>query len=288
MNRQERAEHLEGTIVRAIADLEAAMQQGQSEDFVKALSWWSKFRSYSFNNSLLILMQRPDAIQMAGYRAWEKLGYHVKKCEKCIYIRGPIFKKVPDPETGKIKERLTGYIPLCVFDIQQTAEWPQKQPPAPYQPETTADWEHLYEVWKRRLATLYGIMISELDMGALTFGTATQERIRINLRQEVSIKTMTLIHETAHIAARHTTAEGKRQWNLQERELQVEASSFVLCQMSGASHPNAVNYLLHYMVEPGHLAEHLEMIGRIVRDVRAMLGFADLQKEIVAVADAAA
>ena len=287
MNRRERAEHLEGTITRAIADLEAAMQQGQSEDFLKALSWWSRFRTYSFNNSLLILMQRPDAIQVAGYRAWEKLDYHVKKGEKCIYIRGPIFKKLPDPETGEIKERLIGYVPLCVFDIQQTAEWPEKRPPQPFVPASEADWEHLYECWRRRLATMYDIEVRELDMGALTYGTATRRSIRINNRFEPNVKAPVLLHELSHIVAGHTAREGHTKWSLQERELQVEASTFVLCQMVGGQHPHSANYLLHYKVEAGMLADHLEMIGNIVREVRSMLNFTELQKEIEAVADAA-
>jgi hypothetical protein len=139
MNRRERADHLEGTITNAIKDLEERMRQGKSEDFLKSLEWWSRFRDYSWNNSLLILLQRPGAIQVAGYKAWERLGYHVKKDEKCIYIRGPVFKKLPDDQTGELVERLVSYIPLCVFDIAQTAEWPDKQPPNPFNPATEAD-----------------------------------------------------------------------------------------------------------------------------------------------------
>lgn len=173
MNRRERAERLEGTIVNAIADLETAMQAGKSEDSVKALSWWSNFRDYSFHNSLLILLQKPDSIQVAGFRASERLGYHVKKGEKAIWIRGRVFKKVPDEETGELVEKLVGYIPLCVFDITQTAEYPDKQPPQPFTPASNADWEHLDTCWSRRRATMYGITVKELDMGALTYGMVT-------------------------------------------------------------------------------------------------------------------
>lgn len=279
MNRRERAERLEGTIARAIADLEQSMAAGQSEDLLKALSWWSKFRTYSFNNSILILMQRPDAIQVAGYRRWEQLGYQVAKGEKCIWIRGPVFKKVPDEDTGELKERLVGYIPLCVFDIQQTVEWPEKQPPQLFTPASAADWEHLYEVWRRRLATLYGIEVKEVDLGSLTYGVATRQTIRINGRFEAGIKAPVLLHELSHIVAGHTARQGKTKWSLQERELQVEASTFVLSQMVGGSHPHSAQYLLHYRIEAGMLADHLEMIGRIVRDVRHMLDFDHLGRQ---------
>ena len=277
MNRHERAEHLEGTITRAVADLEAQMQAGQTENFVKSLEWWSKFRHYSYNNTLLIAVQRPDAIQVAGYKRWEALGYQVKKGEKCIYIRGPVFKKLPD-ETGELVERLVSYIPLCVFDISQTKEWPDKQPPNPYRPESTADWEALYAGWRRRLTTLYGVRVKELQMGALAYGAATKNTILVNSIHDVSIRAMNLIHETCHIAAGHTSEEGQKRWTRQERETQVQAATFVLCQMLGASHPNAANYLLQYQVEPGQLAGHLEMISTIVRDVRHLLAFDELEK----------
>lgn len=91
-----------------------------------------------------------------------------------------------------------------------------------------------------------------------------------------------LLHELCHIVAGHPSTEGKARW-----DLQVEALTFVLCQMVGGAHPRSANYLLHYQVEPGQMSEHLEMIGRIVRDVRHMLNFRELAKEVEAVADQA-
>lgn len=278
MNRQERVKELEQQIASAVGELEAQMLEGTSEDFVKSLEWWSKFRAYSWNNSLLILLQRPTAIQMAGFRALEKLGFHVKQGEQATWIRGPVLKKVTDPNTGEIVQRLVAYVPLAVFCLSQTAEYPAKQPPNPYKPETTADWEALYEVWSRRLTTLYGIEVKELEMGALAYGAASGKSIWVNSRQDVSIKAMNLVHEICHIAAGHTVAAGHDKWSLQERELQVQAATFVLCRMVGVTHPNAANYLLQYKVEQGQLSDHLESIGTIVRDVRHMLEFTDLGK----------
>ncbi len=99
-------------------------------------------------------MLRSNAIQVAGYRAYERLSYQVKQGEKCVWIRGPVLKKLPDSKTGELKERLAGYIPLCVFEISQTAEGPDKQPPQPSQPEPSTDWEHLCDCFKRRLSTI--------------------------------------------------------------------------------------------------------------------------------------
>lgn len=288
MNRQERADELEAAITQAVGDIEASMMQGHSEDFLRSLEWWSQFRNYSWNNSMLILMQKPDAIQVAGYRAWEKLGYHVKKGEHGIWIRGPWMRKEADPETGEVSERLVGYIPLAVFDISQCAEWPEKQPPSPYKPATDADWEFLYECFSRRMETLYNIPVKELSMGGLQGGATSGQTIWVNANNELSVKTMTLIHECCHITARHHTKEARERWSLKDREMQVVAATFVLCRMLGAENPNAAEYLLTYKVQPGELSEHLETIGQIVREVRYMLNFSELGKEIETQADDAA
>ena len=58
-----------------------------SETYRKYLKTMSKFHNYSFNNTILIAMQRPDASLVAGFNAW-KNNFHrnVKKGEKGIKI----------------------------------------------------------------------------------------------------------------------------------------------------------------------------------------------------------
>ena len=54
-----------------------------SDNFRKYLSCCSKFHSYSLNNTLLILAQKPDATLVAGYNAWQhNFNRHVDKGEK--------------------------------------------------------------------------------------------------------------------------------------------------------------------------------------------------------------
>ena len=51
----------------------------------------SKFHNYSFNNTLLIAMQKPEATLVAGYKAWQKnFNRHVNKGEKGIRILAPV------------------------------------------------------------------------------------------------------------------------------------------------------------------------------------------------------
>ena len=43
-----------------------------SEMYTEYLRTMSQFHNYSFNNTLLIAMQKPDATLVAGYQAWQK------------------------------------------------------------------------------------------------------------------------------------------------------------------------------------------------------------------------
>lgn len=283
LSRQERVAALETQIADAIQDLEDRMAQGQSQAFIEALEWWSQFHRYSFNNVLLIMLQRPEAIQVAGFRTWERLGFHVKRGERAIYVRGPIFKKELDPQTGDIVEHLIGYMPMPVFDISQTAEWPEKQPPEPILPATGAEWESLYRHWVELLTTKHGYTVKEGPTGT-AYGMARETTILINEHLGVAHKAPVLLHEVAHIVAGHTLKKEEKgqdtmEWTLQDRECQVEAAAFVLCRMLGADHPAAVDYLLNYRIDAGKLRSHLEVIGKIVRQIRSMLQFERLPFE---------
>ena len=71
--------------------LETGIQQLFDSDRYKAyLTTMAKFHNYSFNNTLLIAMQRPDATLVAGINAWKnKFNRYVKKGEKGIQIIAP-------------------------------------------------------------------------------------------------------------------------------------------------------------------------------------------------------
>jgi hypothetical protein len=80
----------------------------------------STFHAYSFRNTLLIMVQRPDATRVAGFHAWKALGRSVKKGEKGIGILAPMAIKPrptaddPDP-SSRLRFRLA-----YVFDVSQT------------------------------------------------------------------------------------------------------------------------------------------------------------------------
>ena len=100
------------TLARAVDDVRA------SESFRRYLDVQAKFHHYSWRNTMLIAMQRPDATQVAGYRAWQKLDRQVRKGEKGITICAPCpwKRETDDGET----EQGIFFRGVCVFDIGQT------------------------------------------------------------------------------------------------------------------------------------------------------------------------
>ena len=111
-----------------------------SEMYTKYLQTMSQFHNYSFNNTLLIAMQRPDATLVAGYQAWQKkFKRQVKKGEKGIQIiapapikekelvekfdpetHEPILRPDGQPETEEVVNIIPRFRLTTVFDVSQT------------------------------------------------------------------------------------------------------------------------------------------------------------------------
>ena len=93
----------------------------QSEKYKSYLSTMSKFHNYSFNNTLLIAMQKPEATLVAGYQAWQKnFNRHVNKGEKGIRILAPAPYKIKE-ERDKL-DPVTGEVMLDKDGMPQTEE----------------------------------------------------------------------------------------------------------------------------------------------------------------------
>lgn len=59
------------TAIESISQGLAAIET--SDDWIKYLAFNSKFYNYSYNNIILIMMQRPNASYVAGYTKWREL-----------------------------------------------------------------------------------------------------------------------------------------------------------------------------------------------------------------------
>ena len=104
-------------LARAVAEM------ADSDRFGAWLRARAAFHNYSFRNSLLIAQQRPEATQVAGYKAWQKLGRQVRKGERAIRIFAPCTRKVEDSGcdgSGDPRYAVTGFRLAAVFDVSQT------------------------------------------------------------------------------------------------------------------------------------------------------------------------
>ena len=111
-------------VTQALDALVSAIGRGESEQLKAYLATLARFHRYSMGNVLLIGMQRPGATRVAGVRARNKLGRHVKQGEKGIRIYGPIVwrkKSEEKPEgKGEDTEQLVRFRSVCVLDVAQT------------------------------------------------------------------------------------------------------------------------------------------------------------------------
>ncbi len=74
------------------------------------------FMRYSFRNVCLILSQKPNAIECAGFHDWRKAGRKVRKGAKGLAILVPMSKKKDDGEDA------LWFSWRYVFDITDTEE----------------------------------------------------------------------------------------------------------------------------------------------------------------------
>ena len=204
--------------VREITD---KLEQGikelfESERFKEYLRTMSKFYHYSFSNTLLIAMQKPEATYVAGYTSWQRnFDRQVMKGEKGIKILAPAPYKAKeerekiDPSTQKpvldadgkpITETVEVMRPafkvVSVFDISQTDG---KELPDIIVDELTGSVEN-YAAFFEALKQESPVPISFEDIpgGAKGYFSPVEDRIAIQEGMSEIQTIKTAIHEIAH------------------------------------------------------------------------------------------
>lgn len=218
------------------------LEQGVSEVFTSGryqeyLEVMSRFHSYSARNCMLILMQRPDATMVAGYRKWQK-DFHrqVRKGEKSIGILAPVPHKAVIRETNKDTGEVTdhehvwnSFKVVSVFDISQTDG--DDLPTLSKRLSKDVDgFETL--VAKIRNVAAVPIEITDIDGSENGFYSLTESRIvvRSGMSEAQTIKTM--VHEVAH-SMLHCAGGDEEGADGPKREVQAESVAFVVCNSLG-------------------------------------------------------
>ena len=218
-----------------------------SEKYAEYLRVMSQFHHYSFNNTLLIAMQKPDATLVAGYNAWEKkFNRHVMKGEKGIQIIAPApFKEKQaqekvDPNTGEVVlredgqpeiEEVTIVVPRfkvsTVFDLSQTDGDPL---PELGPGELTASVEN-YEIFLNAIRSVAPVPIrfDEIRSGAKGYYDNVNKEIVIQTGMSEMQTMKTAVHETAHaiLHDKDIMQEQGIQKDQMTKEVEAESVAFV-------------------------------------------------------------
>ena len=241
-----------------VQELTDKLEQGlqdlfNSDSYRNYLSTMSKFHNYSFNNTLLIAMQKPDATLVAGYKAWQKnFERHVNKGEKAIRILAPAPYKIKeerdkiDPVTQELlldkdgnpqKEEVEITIPafraVSVFDLSQTDGKPIPELTAK---ELLSDVEG-YQDMIRAVEAISPVPIELEEIAGDSKGYYDREAKRIavqeNMSESQTLKTM--IHEVAHskLHSKEVEQDEQKRKDRNTKEVEAESVAYTVCQHFG-------------------------------------------------------
>ena len=232
------------------------MELFDSDRYKEYLRVMSKFHNYSFNNTLLIAMQKPDASLVAGFQSWKNnFKRNVVKGEKGIKILAPSPFKIKqemekiDPATQKpvigadgkpVKEEKEITIPafkvVSVFDVSQTEG---KELPDIAVDMLTGDVERFKDVFAA-LEKTSPVPIGFEKIAGNSHGYYHLEEKRIAIDEGMSeLQTIkTAIHEIAHAKLHDIDPNAPKEEQAgrpdrRTREVQAESVAYAVCQHYG-------------------------------------------------------
>jgi antirestriction protein ArdC len=230
MTRTERLAEAHDRLVSAVEHLLTGA------DWLAFLDTARRFRSYSFNNLLLIFAQRPDATRVAGYQTWRSLGRQVRRGEQGIAILAPCTyrrevagsKDAEDKDPGRV---LRGFKIAHVFDVSQTDG--EALPEVPVHVLDGGDPSGLTD----RLADLVRAEGFTFALGAMpagheqALGITDHHNRAVVVRDNVSPaqQAKTAAHELAHILLH----SGDTRPGREVCEVEAESVAYLVCGTSG-------------------------------------------------------
>lgn len=218
-----------------------------SEKYMNYLKVMSKFHNYSFNNSLLIAMQMPQASLVAGYSKWKNTFHRqVEKGQKAIKIIAPSPYKIDkiqdkiDPDTNRpmldtngniVKEKVKVVIPAYkvtnVFDVSQTSGEPI--------PSLVNELSGNVEEYKtfieaiKRTSTV-PIIFEKINSNAKGYYNIEDKCIVIKENMSEVQTAKTLIHEIAHSILHEKDNGIEKEADRNTKEVQAESVAYATCR----------------------------------------------------------
>ena len=262
----------------------ATDEAAASAEIRRFLTFFAKFRQYSFHNSILIYIQKPDAKKVAGYRKWQEVDRQVQKGAKHIVILAPIFGNKSDdnddglnidPLSGKkreVKKTPIGYRPVKVFDVSDTkATTPNGEIPKEpkwwggNEPSEVADmlYHNLTEV-----AKTMGIKTTTTDAKGGEKGYSAGDHINLTSDVKGAGRASTMAHEMAH-ELMHWKSKSMFYIGDKERmdkalvEMQAETVSYVVLKHYGISVRHHATYLALWGSNGDKIRKYLKLIADV-------------------------
>ncbi|MEW6287076.1 MAG: ArdC family protein [Chloroflexota bacterium] len=246
---------------RLVQAVDSSTASKELQHYLKAMA---RFHRYSWWNSILIWLQKPDATLVAGYRKWQELGRQVRRGEKGIVISAPVIRKQkkvdeqPDAEQPDAEQpdevKVLRFRDVYVFDVSQTdgdalPEVPQWWANRP------AD-EHLLLLKSRIKAAIErdGINISCIPDLRGVRGASLGGKILI-LDGDQSVGSLsTLVHEWTHELQRRNKEGGVGDRAV--AEVVAEATAYVVLNYFGIEIPENGNYIALWSKGDATLVRH--------------------------------
>lgn len=261
-NRDDKAKELRKRIDDRLDGLAKAIDEVRaSETFQRFLAVQARFHRYSWHNSMLIAMQRPDATQVAGYKSWQKLGRQVCKGERGIMIFAPRPWSREVERNGE-SETESGifFRPVHVFDVAQTEgdELPTVDVPTV---DTAAD-DLLGKLV--RVAEHRGIAVNFAKLSGGLYGVSKGGTVDVDNRHATGQQAKTLAHELAHEALHK--ADRPDGLTRGAAELEAESVAYVVCLHFGVNtEVRSSRYIALWNGDSKALRASLERIANAAR-----------------------
>jgi hypothetical protein len=198
-----------------------------SERWLEYLRFQSRFHRYSANNALLIMIQRPDAVRVAGFQTWKSMGRYVKRGEKGIAIFAPLTRKMKTTDIDGNEftfSRLCGFKVVYTFDIAQTDG--ASLPEAPIKLLDMTGVEGLTQS-VLGIADKLGVTVQFGDAGGSNgYFERDTRRIVIESGNPPAQQLKTLVHEYAHSILH---AQWQPDVPREQKEVEAESAAYVVC-----------------------------------------------------------
>jgi antirestriction protein ArdC len=257
-------------LLSAHADLVTAVESlTSSDDWLRMLTLTSRFYRYSTNNVFLIMLQRPEATRVAGYRAWQAMGRQVRKGESGIRIFAPCIYRDRSTEGDSADTTpagLRGFTTATVFDVSQTdgENLPDVRP-------VLLDGDGVAGLWDglsvQVEAAGYAVERGDCDgANGLTDHRARIVRVRDDVSEAQAAKT--LAHELAHVLLHPDTAGYFRCRG--RAEVEAESTAFLVCRVAGLTTDGySWPYIAHWSDGSAKVVQ--DVAGRVLEAARSIL-----------------